>query len=270
MTHKVCNRDANEKEWLEKTCCTVRTAHVFVSELTIIEKLPKPHAFAQGNLFPVVGRIPTSRLPASMVEECVKSSEILCRRIAASANVRRREEEIARLKHLTTELAAAGVYDPCGALAHDRVAPPSPSSHGPCDLASSTQQASLSSTRSRACAASASATLGTGHVRTRSAQKLPQQDRICPVPFTRENFLLAIATAEPVVFEVDQVPSVASIKNTLRTDQTAYRTTTSSRMRFERVFHDPNGIHRIEEGVHEHPWQQGRAQDIIDADFPTS
>jgi hypothetical protein len=65
------------------------TAYVFVSELTRIEMLTRPYALAKGNLFPVVGNIPTWRLPASMVEECVKSSEILGRRIAAKERVNR-------------------------------------------------------------------------------------------------------------------------------------------------------------------------------------
>ena len=88
-TRKVCNREANGTEWVGKTWCKVKSAHVFVSELTRVEMLPSPFAFAKGNVFPVVGSIPTCRLPAGMVEECVKSSEILGRRIAAKGRVKR-------------------------------------------------------------------------------------------------------------------------------------------------------------------------------------
>ena len=88
-TRKVCNREANGTEWVGKTCCKVKSAYVFVSELTRVEMLPSPFAFAKGNVFPVVGSIPTCRLPAGMVEECVRSSEILGRRIAAKGRVKR-------------------------------------------------------------------------------------------------------------------------------------------------------------------------------------
>ena len=82
-TQKVCKRKAHEDEWTRKTCCKTNAAHIFVTELTAIEQLKDPYPFANGNLVPVVGSIPTCRLPAVMVEECVKSAEILSKRIAA-------------------------------------------------------------------------------------------------------------------------------------------------------------------------------------------
>ena len=81
-TRKVCKRKSHEDEWTRKTCCKMNAAHIFVTELTAIEQLKEPYAFANGNLVPVVGSIPTCRLPAGMVEECVKSAEILSKRIA--------------------------------------------------------------------------------------------------------------------------------------------------------------------------------------------
>ena len=82
-TRKVCKRKSHEDEWTRKTCCKMNAAHIFVTELTAIEQLKEAYPFANGNLVPVVGSIPTCRLPAGMVEECVKSAEILSKRIAA-------------------------------------------------------------------------------------------------------------------------------------------------------------------------------------------
>ena len=81
-TRKVCKRKSHEDEWTRKTCCKMNAAHIFVTELTAIEQLKEPYAFANGNLVPVVGSIPTCRLPAGMMQECVKSAEILIKRIA--------------------------------------------------------------------------------------------------------------------------------------------------------------------------------------------
>ena len=81
-THRVSKKDANGAEWRSKTCCTVNKAHVFVSELTIIQKLSKPYEFPNGNVFPVVGMIPTSIIPGGILQECVNSSEILHKRVA--------------------------------------------------------------------------------------------------------------------------------------------------------------------------------------------
>ena len=78
VTHKVCRRKSHEKEWLGRTCCKLGAAHIFVTELTVIEKLKEPYPFSKGNLVPVVGSNPTCR-------ECVRSSEILSKRIAAKA-----------------------------------------------------------------------------------------------------------------------------------------------------------------------------------------
>jgi len=82
-TRKVCKRKSHEDEWTRKTCCKMNAAHIFVTELTAIEQLKEAYPFANGNLVPVVGSIPTCRLPAGMVEECVKSAEILSKRISA-------------------------------------------------------------------------------------------------------------------------------------------------------------------------------------------
>ena len=88
VTHKVCRRKSHEKEWLGRTCCKLGAAHIFVTELTVIEKLKEPYPFSKGNLVPVVGSNPTCRLPAGMVEECVRSSEILSKRIAAKESAK--------------------------------------------------------------------------------------------------------------------------------------------------------------------------------------
>jgi hypothetical protein len=70
------------------TCYKMDVAHIFVTELTVIEKLKESYPFVNGNLVPVVGSIPTCRLPAGMVQECVKSSEILSERIVVKGNTK--------------------------------------------------------------------------------------------------------------------------------------------------------------------------------------
>ena len=47
----------NSDGGLRKTCYEMSAAHMFVTELTAIEKLKEPYAFAKGNLVPVVGSI---------------------------------------------------------------------------------------------------------------------------------------------------------------------------------------------------------------------
>jgi hypothetical protein len=49
-THKVCRRKSHQEEWLRKTCCKMNAAHIFVTELTAIEKMKEPYPFANGNL----------------------------------------------------------------------------------------------------------------------------------------------------------------------------------------------------------------------------
>jgi hypothetical protein len=105
-------------------------------------------------------------------------------------------------------------------------------------------------------------------VSTRSSNPPPQQALVRAVPFTPENLLSAIHLAEPAIFDVGDAGSVARIQNTLSTDQTAYRTTTNTRVKFHTLFKDQNGLHRIEEGPHEFPWRAGAAQDIISSLFP--
>ncbi len=81
-TYKVSKKDANGAEWRSKTYCTVNKKHVFLSELTTIRKLSKSYKFPNGNVFPVVGMIPTSIIPEDILQECVNSSAILQKRVA--------------------------------------------------------------------------------------------------------------------------------------------------------------------------------------------
>ena len=123
---------------------------------------------------------------------------------------------------------------------------------------------------SHAPPAPASPTAAPQRVSTRSSNPPPQQVLVRAVPFTPENLLSAIHRAEPAIFDVGDVISAARIQSMLSTDQTAYRTTTNTRIKFHTVFQDQNGLHRIEEGPHEYPWRAGTAQDIIDYLFPSN
>ena len=46
-------------------------------------QLEKPCPFAQGNLVPVLGSIPTRILPQGLMNECMRSSQLLRKGIAA-------------------------------------------------------------------------------------------------------------------------------------------------------------------------------------------
>ena len=80
-THKVCRTKASEEKWRVKTCCQVKAAHIFVTDLELSALLPAPFPFSKGNLFPVVGSIPCCKLPLALVDGCVKSSERLRKRL---------------------------------------------------------------------------------------------------------------------------------------------------------------------------------------------
>jgi hypothetical protein len=75
QTHKVCRKKAWEDIWLRQTCCKLNKAHIFVTELTRVERLETPYPFSDGNLVPVLGCIPTRIIPAGIVQDCVKSAE---------------------------------------------------------------------------------------------------------------------------------------------------------------------------------------------------
>jgi len=82
QTHKVCRKKAREHIWLRQTCCKLNEAHIFVTELTRIERLETPYPFSNGNLVPVLGCIPTRVIPMGMVQDCVRSAEVLRERLA--------------------------------------------------------------------------------------------------------------------------------------------------------------------------------------------
>jgi len=81
QTHKVCRKKAGEDSWLRQTCCRLNEAHIFVTELTRVERLETPYPFSNGNLVPVLGCIPTRVIPAGIVQDCVRSAEVLQERL---------------------------------------------------------------------------------------------------------------------------------------------------------------------------------------------
>ena len=81
QTHKVCRKKAGEDSWLRQTCCRLNEAHIFVTELTRVERLETPYPFSNGNLVPVLGCIPTRVIPAGIVQDCVRSAEVLHERL---------------------------------------------------------------------------------------------------------------------------------------------------------------------------------------------
>ena len=81
VTDKVCRKKVREMEWLEKTCCVLNEPHSFVTELTRIEKLEVPYAFARGNVMPVLGDIPTHVIPKEIRRECIAFAAELSKRI---------------------------------------------------------------------------------------------------------------------------------------------------------------------------------------------
>ena len=103
----------------------MNAAHIFVTELTAIEQLKEAYPFANGNLVPVVGSIPTCRLPAGMVEECVKSSEILSKRIAererANASGERRKSTKAEGVAFCGSVGSRQNCEGCGSVGGKRV-----------------------------------------------------------------------------------------------------------------------------------------------------
>jgi hypothetical protein len=81
VTHKVCRRKVNEREWVYKTCCRLNEPHSFVMELTRVDKLLEPYAFAKGNVMPILKSIPTHILPLGIKQECIDFSAELMQRI---------------------------------------------------------------------------------------------------------------------------------------------------------------------------------------------
>ncbi|MBV5346482.1 MAG: hypothetical protein JZU63_13735, partial [Rhodoferax sp.] len=95
-----------------------------------------------------------------------------------------------------------------------------------------------------------------------------QQELVPTIEFSPENLQTAIAQNIPVIFRIGGDLPTADIQTALSKHPTAYRTTTNTRVRFDTVYNDRNGLHRIEEGPHEYPWKAGSAQQIIDLILP--
>jgi hypothetical protein len=68
-------------EWLEKNCCILDEPHSFVTDLTKIQKLQTPYAFASGNVMPVLGDIPTHIIPPEIRQTCIAFAAELTKRI---------------------------------------------------------------------------------------------------------------------------------------------------------------------------------------------
>jgi len=81
VTHKVCRKKVKEIEWLERTCCILNEPHSFVTYLTGVQQLEAPHAFAGGNVMPVLGDIPTHVIPPEIRQECIACAADLTKRI---------------------------------------------------------------------------------------------------------------------------------------------------------------------------------------------